>query len=105
MTEKRLNISITSSSSQRYDETLQVNDSNGVYKLDPDYKPKYMYPSRGEKPLPNDDLELAPYHSWFAGSSHCDYSNNQTYSNRYLLVGRPQVRGAMGTQSQKIKLV
>ena len=87
---KRLT-TILNNSSQSYVETSGVADSNGVHKLTPDY-PHYMKHIKGtKKNKPCDDLDLSPYKSWFAGKRHCDKGNLETYKNRYLLVGRPQI--------------
>ena len=82
---------ILDSSSQSYEETVQVTNLSGVHKLIPDYQ-HYMKPVKGaKKQIPSDDLDLTPYKSWLAGDKNCDHGNLMTYKNRYLLVGRPQI--------------
>ena len=77
---------------------MEINDSNGIYKLDPDY-PDYMKKGGAKKQFPTDDLDLTPYKTWIAAKEHkgkeskehCDYGNIELCENRYLLVGRPQI--------------
>ena len=71
----------------------------GVYKLNPDYK-HFMKPdgkSRSEAECyPSSDFDLAPYRrrwiAWMRGlKKSCDFGNEETCRNRYMLVGRPQI--------------
>ena len=72
--------------------TASSQTSNGIYKLDPDYK-KYMLPNKAKKQVPADHFDLSPYKDWDAGKSHfdCDNPPGKTSKNRYILIGRPQI--------------
>ena len=69
--------------------------ATGVFKLNPDY-PKVMKPAGGgrrtELEFPTSDFDLKPYRQrWEAAEKSCDFQNEETYPNRYVLFGRPQI--------------
>ena len=69
--------------------------ATGVFKLNPDY-PKVMKPIGGgrrtDQEFPTSDFDLKPYRQrWEAAEKSCDFQNEETYPNRYILFGRPQI--------------
>ena len=65
------------------------NKPTGVYLLNPDYR-NFMVPAE-RREYPQSDFDLKPYRKWIAGKDHCDNGNTEEFSNRYLLIGRPQI--------------